>query len=175
MELGRMLHPLNNPKTDWTGDMLTLAWNLIYPFVENESTFKRPQLHRDFWNGLKNMFILLIRTPIISNSGTYFVGHCMLSGLYKRGERLSKLLRAVSFCLLLSLCLPRNPALLSCLPAFWPLLTVVYMYPVEPNLCDNQLIANASLQEYMGNSKATLVKNCFSPFYVLLFYVLVVF
>lgn len=32
------------------------------------------------------------------------------------------------------------------------------MYPVEPNLCDNQIIANASLQEYMGNSKAAQVK-----------------
>lgn len=32
---------------------------------------------------------------------------------------------------------------------------VVYMYPVEPNLCEFTAIANASLQEYMGNWNTT--------------------
>lgn len=40
---------------------------------------------------------------------------------------------------------------------------VVYMYPVEPNLCEFQTVASTSLQEYMGNWKTTAATgySCF--------------
>lgn len=37
---------------------------------------------------------------------------------------------------------------------------VVYMYPVEPNLCEFQTVASTSLQEYMGNWKTTAATGC---------------
>lgn len=37
---------------------------------------------------------------------------------------------------------------------------VVYMHPVEPNLCEQSTTANSRLREYMGDSNTTALSSC---------------